>query len=787
MELPTNNQMTAAYFIYRDTSVACENGTAPLAFFPAKDSDELFDALRAKYSHIKSHADRVREATIEFFMEEQASLTVSTAPSTVPAMYETTADLSPWQQSWPSESMTTLSSPETMSLSTPSFYEYPAAQQTPQVRHSSAGLSSSVASPRALENMTSVFSLSTSEQPKQRVRRKMTEAEKVEYRKRRIVKACEKCKARKRKCIHNETDADKPTRKVAKSQSASKKNTSQSNAAIQPQAHDAIDFDFESFINDIDIKAPSNDFGDFTLMYDDDLTPELSFDSLLDLQDPQQSFNQHNTGHQPLMHLDEQSLQYDFWPSQTSSHNTSVDSPSSDGSLQLRHDSSSSVQLDWRQDVASVSDTTGLGQTWLDSEVNTATEVASHAQQRRVAPPSWGGSGVLQGDAMHAVNVGSSRLDASGHDFVLSRSSGGSSQDPRTLQHDAAIAPLVASAAPSVGIATDRGASRVNNSGLQTAIANICDGPMSANGSNGTVPGGITRNGNSENGTTINGTTVNGTSVNGTTVNGTTVNGTTVNGTTVNGTSVNGTSRSSLSATPQLATTSALSARPSLFDAAPSHASHRNSASDHYVQLLTMKRRASNMPAPRPLLQTIPTPPVAPIAQHANLQANGGAYPWLDTPHAHNPAGNGTLEAPIKLQLSAFASTEENGRATELAGMYRVVTESDTQRRKDHHGRPSAGTSFPAIAVAWALAAFTVFALCTVLGRFAETSLGVEPTMLLLALVTPLARTGGKPWHNNASSAASIQPRSSVRRRIERIAKTADAVFGGGSVVWTLV
>jgi hypothetical protein len=47
--------------------------------------------------------------------------------------------------------------------------------------------------------MTSVFSLSTSEQPKQRVRRKMTEAEKVEYRKRRIVKACDKCSKRKRK------------------------------------------------------------------------------------------------------------------------------------------------------------------------------------------------------------------------------------------------------------------------------------------------------------------------------------------------------------------------------------------------------------------------------------------------------------------------------------------------------------------------------------------------------------------------------------------------------------
>lgn len=53
--------------------------------------------------------------------------------------------------------------------------------------------------PPALEQMTGVFSLSDSTQPKQRVRRKMTEAEKMEYRKRRIIKACDKCSKRKRK------------------------------------------------------------------------------------------------------------------------------------------------------------------------------------------------------------------------------------------------------------------------------------------------------------------------------------------------------------------------------------------------------------------------------------------------------------------------------------------------------------------------------------------------------------------------------------------------------------
>jgi len=63
-------------------------------------------------------------------------------------------------------------------------------------------------SPPALEQMTGVFSISSTDQPKQRVRRKMTEAEKIDYRKRRMVKACEKCQKRKRKCNHNQGAMD---------------------------------------------------------------------------------------------------------------------------------------------------------------------------------------------------------------------------------------------------------------------------------------------------------------------------------------------------------------------------------------------------------------------------------------------------------------------------------------------------------------------------------------------------------------------------------------------------
>ena len=108
-------------------------------------------------------------------------------------------DNSPWQQSWPSVSMTTLSSPEMTNLATPSFDYSPQPHIPHMMRQQSSAATPSDAQTPALDSMTSVFSLSTTEQPKQRVRRKMTPDEKADYRKRRIVKACESCSKRKRK------------------------------------------------------------------------------------------------------------------------------------------------------------------------------------------------------------------------------------------------------------------------------------------------------------------------------------------------------------------------------------------------------------------------------------------------------------------------------------------------------------------------------------------------------------------------------------------------------------
>lgn len=205
MTLPNEvNVNMPSYIIYRDSPVGQPfDATAPLAFFPPKDSDDLFDALRAEFPHLKTHSERMREATIAFLIQERTD-EQSPAAMNTPLTADTT-NTSPWMASFPSMSTdsSSFSSPDMLGLATPSFSNSPQTQHSqPQMSRqpSMAGtVAPSTTTPPALENMTGVFSLSDSTQPKQRVRRKMTESEKAEYRKRRIVKACDKCSKRKRK------------------------------------------------------------------------------------------------------------------------------------------------------------------------------------------------------------------------------------------------------------------------------------------------------------------------------------------------------------------------------------------------------------------------------------------------------------------------------------------------------------------------------------------------------------------------------------------------------------
>lgn len=142
---------------------------------------------------------------------------------------------SPW---WPSVDSTTstLSSPDLYNLATPasmSSYQAP----TMSRQNSSSQSSSTQKAKPGLEEMTGVFSLSSTSQPKTRVRRKMTESEKLEYRKRRIVKACDSCSKRKRKCSHNQPEMEKVrSSKVTKTKAP----TSNINSACMAQMEKAI-------------------------------------------------------------------------------------------------------------------------------------------------------------------------------------------------------------------------------------------------------------------------------------------------------------------------------------------------------------------------------------------------------------------------------------------------------------------------------------------------------------------------------------------------------------------
>ena len=253
--------------------------TAQLVFYPPKDSDELFDALRMKYPHLRTHSERMREAVIEYLVQEQQVPTPTTANSTL---------TSPWlasMQSMSSGSSTTWSSPELFDMATPSFSPQP--QTQPLSRQQSVATTAMCPSnptPPAIEQMTGVFSLSDAAQPKQRVRRKMTEAEKIEYRKRRIVKACEKCSKRKRKCNHNQPDLETVTAskapKVTKpSPTAANKKPPIATPQIQQEnsvfGASTVDCG-ESFGSDMSMP----ELADYSTLFEDDTFPEMSLDGL---------------------------------------------------------------------------------------------------------------------------------------------------------------------------------------------------------------------------------------------------------------------------------------------------------------------------------------------------------------------------------------------------------------------------------------------------------------------------------------------------------------------------
>ncbi|KAF2151853.1 hypothetical protein K461DRAFT_322004 [Myriangium duriaei CBS 260.36] len=228
-----SNSTMPSYCIYRD-GPANEpfDPTAPLQFFPPKDSDELFFALRQAFPNVATHSERMRNAVIDFLLNEgQAQQQVASQPESTMSQEQSihSSSTSPYSP------YISLTSSASSSSASPSMFE----SQSPPVVNSpsNAGESSQSATKKskpAIEQMTSVFSLSSHSQPKLRSRRKMTEAEKVEYRKRRSAGACSVCSARKRKCKHTKDQATAESSTATSSNRVSK-STSQKSRGKQPQ------------------------------------------------------------------------------------------------------------------------------------------------------------------------------------------------------------------------------------------------------------------------------------------------------------------------------------------------------------------------------------------------------------------------------------------------------------------------------------------------------------------------------------------------------------------------
>ncbi|KAF1814091.1 hypothetical protein P152DRAFT_472856 [Eremomyces bilateralis CBS 781.70] len=247
--VPTRN-----FVVYRASLDPADpyDACAPLEFYPERDSDELFEALREAFPHVRTHKERVRDAVIEYLLMEKEELrkqedtTMPSASNFDFAMFPTPTDS--FTEAGPSNPLgsmdifpqssnmipslsadgfeldLSLTSPSDSFLSSPdSFLTFTTPDMTPLMSapfdsfpsddaSRSVSQASSVAGPSAsatpaMEQLTTVWSISSEPQPKRRSRRAMTEDEKKAYRKKRVVGACAECRRKRRKCQHTGVEA----------------------------------------------------------------------------------------------------------------------------------------------------------------------------------------------------------------------------------------------------------------------------------------------------------------------------------------------------------------------------------------------------------------------------------------------------------------------------------------------------------------------------------------------------------------------------------------------------
>ncbi|KAF2403922.1 hypothetical protein EJ06DRAFT_299497 [Trichodelitschia bisporula] len=167
--------------------------TASLEFWPAKGSDELFEALKKAYPHLPNQAARMRQAVIDFLLDEQRE------ENWLQEQAQSVTNPPSQSQYLPSPELTFVSSTGSIpSPTTSSHTPQPASESS----KSSASTPQSSKLP-ALKDCMHEWSLPSKNQPKLHHRRAMTSKEKEAYKMKRISGACADCKRKRRKCSHD--------------------------------------------------------------------------------------------------------------------------------------------------------------------------------------------------------------------------------------------------------------------------------------------------------------------------------------------------------------------------------------------------------------------------------------------------------------------------------------------------------------------------------------------------------------------------------------------------------
>jgi hypothetical protein len=227
--------------------------TLGMDFFPPKGSDELHEALRQYYPHLNNLQARMRQASIDFLLDQdQAS----------PASEKPTPDHLPSPPSFPSSAVASPSD---------------AMQSAPQ---------NSATLPKQ-EDLMNVWTLPSNPDAKIHKRRTMTAEEKRAYKQKRLEGACADCKRRRRKCQHGTSPAAssssscKPARRKARTKPSLDVSPSPSDAAFPTSSMDQCMLPEPQLIRD----AAFNIFSDLptTLGLADGTPPlpEMDFDSTL--------------------------------------------------------------------------------------------------------------------------------------------------------------------------------------------------------------------------------------------------------------------------------------------------------------------------------------------------------------------------------------------------------------------------------------------------------------------------------------------------------------------------